>query len=137
MVGVAIAHVMFGEPVFVLSQHVRAGPAQVGSEFIATFGLVATIWGCSRARPASTPFAVAAYIVAAYWCTAASTSFANPAVTVARALTNTFTGIRPTDAPGFIAGQLLGAFTAAAFFRWMLSPDTPAVEAAGREVVGG
>jgi glycerol uptake facilitator-like aquaporin len=115
--GVAAAHVMFKEPLFVLSQHARSGPTQVWSEALATFGLLATIWGCSRSRPSATPFAVAAYIVAAYWFTS-STSFANPAVTLARALTDTFAGIRPVDVPGFIAGQTLGAVAATALFSW-------------------
>ena len=99
---------MFGEELFQLSQHVRAGGAQLFSEFVATFGLLAVIWGCSRRRSESVPMAVGLYITGAYWFTA-STSFANPAVTVARALTNTFAGIRPADAPGFIAAQLAGA----------------------------
>lgn len=93
-VGVAAAHLMFGEPLFVASEHIRSGPVQWWSEFVATFGLLAVIIGCSRSRPAVTPFAVAAYITAAYWFTS-STSFANPAVTLARSATNTFAGIRP------------------------------------------
>ena len=126
LVGVAVADVMFGEPVFALSRHVRHGPAQMVSEFVATFGLLATIWGCSRLRSATVvPFAVAAYITSAYWFTA-STSFANPAVTVARSLTDTFTGIRPADAPGFIIAQLLGAGAATLLFRWLV-PTLPAV----------
>ena len=126
LVGVAVADVMFGEPVFALSRHVRHGPAQMVSEFVATFGLLAVIWGCSRLRSATVvPFAVAAYIMSAYWFTA-STSFANPAVTVARSLTDTFTGIRPADAPGFIIAQLLGAGAATLLFRWLV-PTLPAV----------
>jgi len=116
--GVACAHAMFGEPVFSASTHARAGGAQAFSEFIATFGLLAVIWGCVRSRPASVPFAVGAYITGAYWFTA-STSFANPAVTLARAATNTFAGIRPADAPAFIAAQLAGAATATLLFGWL------------------
>ena len=126
LVGVAMADVMFGEPVFALSRHVRQGPAQMLSEFVATFGLLSVVWGCSRLRSATVvPFAVAAYITSAYWFTA-STSFANPAVTVARSLTDTFAGIRPADAPGFIVAQLLGAGAATALFRWLV-PTLPAV----------
>lgn len=117
--GVAAANVMFGEPVFFASHHVRSGGAQMFSEFIATFGLVAVIWGCVRARPAAVPFAVGAYITAGYWFTA-STSFANPAVTLARAATDTFAGIQPADVPGFIAAQLAGAAAATALFRWLV-----------------
>jgi glycerol uptake facilitator-like aquaporin len=117
--GVATAHLMFGLPFHSVSTHARSGPAQIFSEFIATFGLMAVIWGCARARPAAVPFAVGAYITAAYWFTA-STSFANPAVTLARSLTNTFSGIRPADTPGFIAAQLAGAFAATLLFRWLM-----------------
>jgi glycerol uptake facilitator-like aquaporin len=120
MVGVATADLMFSEPVFAFSQHARHGPAQMLSEFVATFGLLSVVWGCSRLRSAAAvPFAVGAYISAAYWFTA-STSFANPAVTMARALTDTFAGIRPADVPGFIVAQLLGAGAATALFRWLL-----------------
>jgi glycerol uptake facilitator-like aquaporin len=122
--GVAVAHVMFGEPVFFASQHVRTGPAQWVSEFVATFGLLATIWGVVRRRSNAVPFAVGAYITAAYWFTS-STSFANPAVTLARAASDTFAGIRPSDAPGFIIAQLLGAGAATALFRWLV-PTLPA-----------
>ncbi len=121
--GVAAAHLMFGDPVFFASQHVRTGGAQWWSEFVATFGLIAVIIGCSRSRPSVTPFAVAAYITAAYWFTS-STSFANPAVTLARSATDTFAGIRPTDTPGFIAAQLLGAAAATLIFCW-LYPAVP------------
>jgi glycerol uptake facilitator-like aquaporin len=117
-IGVAAAHLMFNEPLFMASQHMRAGPSQWWSEFVATFGLIAVIIGCSRSRPAIVPFAVASYITAAYWFTA-STSFANPAVTLARAATDTFAGIRPVDAPCFIVAQLLGAAAAAKVFDWM------------------
>ncbi|AZP14041.1 MIP/aquaporin family protein [Undibacterium parvum] len=116
--GVAAAHVMFQDPVFFASEHIRTGTSQWWSEFVATFGLIAVIIGCSRSRPAVTPFAVAAYITAAYWFTS-STSFANPAVTLARAATNTFAGIRPIDAPGFIIAQLLGAAMATLIFCWL------------------
>ena len=118
-VGVAIANVMFGEPVFFASRHARAGGAQLFSEFIATFGLLAVIWGCARRRSAVVPFAVGAYIAAAYWFTA-STSFANPAVTLARSASDTFAGIRPADVPGFIIAQLVGAAAATALFRWLV-----------------
>ena len=119
--GVALAHAMFGHPLFAASQHARHGWSQGLSELTATFGLVAVILGCARSRPAAVPFAVAAYIASAYWFTA-STSFANPAVTVARSLTDTFSGIRPADAPLFIAAQLVGALAAAALWRWFDRP---------------
>jgi len=115
--GVAAAHGMFGEAVFFASQHARTGPAQWWSEFVATFGLLAVIISCSRTRPTVTPFAVAGYITAAYWFTS-STSFANPAVTLARAASDTFAGIRPQDAPGFIIAQLAGAAAAVETFNW-------------------
>lgn len=121
--GVATAHGMFGMDLFCASEHARTGAAQWWSECVATFGLVAVIIACSRSRPAVTPFAVAAYITAAYWFTA-STSFANPAVTLARSATNTFAGIRPADTPGFILAQLAGAAAATAVFCW-LYPSTP------------
>jgi glycerol uptake facilitator-like aquaporin len=124
-VGAAVAHAMFGEPTFSASHHVRSGLAQMVSEFVATFGLLSVIWGCSRARPQATPFAVGAYITAAYWFTS-STSFANPAVTLARAASDTFAGIRPADAPGFIIAQILGAACATAIFRWLV-PALPKV----------
>jgi glycerol uptake facilitator-like aquaporin len=114
---------MFGLPLFFASRHARAGLRQMFSEFIATFGLVAVIWGCVRFRSAMTPFAVAAYITAAYWFTA-STSFANPAVTLARSVTDTFAGIRPADAPGFVVAQLIGAAAATFLFRWF-TPSLP------------
>jgi len=117
--GVAAAHVMFGKPVFFASHHVRSGGAQLFSEFVATFGLLSVIWGCARLRSSAVPFAVGAYITAAYWFTA-STSFANPAVTLARAASDTFAGIRPADAPGFVTAQLAGATAATALFRWLV-----------------
>jgi glycerol uptake facilitator-like aquaporin len=128
--GVWIAHLMFGERILMLSLHVRSGSAQLVSEFVATFGLLSVIWGCSRRRSDTVPFAVAAYIAAAYWFTA-SASFANPAVTVARALTDTFAGIRPADVPGFIAAQLAGAATATFLFRWLV----PALPQSAERVV--
>lgn len=120
--GVAAADVMFELPAFSASRHIRTGPAQWLSEIVATFGLLAVIWGCSRRRPSAVPFAVGAYITAAYWFTA-STSFANPAVTLARAATDTFAGIRPADVPGFVAAQLVGASLATAAFRWLVPPE--------------
>jgi glycerol uptake facilitator-like aquaporin len=119
LLGVAVAHLMFELPAYSISLRARSGTSQIFSEFVATFGLLSVIWGCSRTRPASVPYAVAAYITAAYWFTA-STSFANPAVTLARALTNTFAGIQPANVPGFIGAQLLGAGTATLLFRWLL-----------------
>ena len=106
--GAGLAHAMFGLPLYSLSAHERAGASQVLSEAVATFGLLVVIGGVSRARPSAVPACVAAYIAAAYWFTA-STSFANPAVTIARALSDTFAGIRPADVPGFLVGQLAGA----------------------------
>jgi len=127
--GVVLAHVMFGEPLIAYSRHVRSGAAQLVSEVVATFGLLAVVWACTRRRPAVAPFAVGAYITAAYWFTA-STSFANPAVTFARALTDTFAGIRPADAPAFIAAQVVGAALATALFRWLLPrlPEATRIE---------
>ncbi len=121
--GVAAAHLMFGEAVFSASRHVRSGGAQMFSEFVATFGLLCVIWGCARLRSSAVPFAVGAYITGAYWFTA-STSFANPAVTLARSASDTFAGIRPADAPGFIVAQLVGAAVATALFRWLV-PSLP------------
>jgi glycerol uptake facilitator-like aquaporin len=117
--GVLAAHLMFGLSTLSASTHVRSGPAQLFSEFVATFGLLAVIWGCVRSRPSAVPFAVGAYIIAAYWFTA-STSFANPAVTIARSMTNTFAGIRPADTAGFVAAQLAGAVAATLLFRWLI-----------------
>jgi glycerol uptake facilitator-like aquaporin len=121
--GAAAAHLMFGLPLFSLAVHQRSGTAQVFSEFIATFGLLAVIWGCARFRTSSIPFAVGAYITAAYWFTP-STSFANPAVTIARAVSNTFAGIRPIDVPLFITAQMCGAIAATMLMRWMI-PSLP------------
>ena len=117
--GVGLAHVMFGAPLYSWSTHARAGSAQIVSEVVATFGLLSVIWGCARTRPNAVAFAVGAYITAAYWFTS-STSFANPAVTLARALTDTFAGIRPLDVPGFITAQLAGGMAATLLFRWLI-----------------
>jgi glycerol uptake facilitator-like aquaporin len=117
--GAIIAHVMFSLPVVSLSQHARTGPPQWFSEFVATFGLLSVIWGCSRTRSSVVPFAVGTYITAAYWFTA-STSFANPAVTIARCLSDTFAGIRPVDVPWFVFAQFLGGFAATMVFRWLV-----------------
>ena len=118
-IGVAAAHLMFGEPLFTASRHARSGTAQMFSEFVATFGLLAVIWGCTSRPSSAVPFAVGAYITGAYWFTS-STSFANPAVTLARSITDTFSGIRPEDVPGFIAAQLAGASAATALFAWLI-----------------
>jgi glycerol uptake facilitator-like aquaporin len=126
-VGVGLANVMFEKPIFFASGHERSGVAQLVSEFVATFGLLSVIWGCARRRAGAVPFAVGAYITAAYWFTS-STSFANPAVTLARCASDTFTGIRPSDAPAFIVVQLLGAAAATAAFRWLV-PSLPKVAA--------
>ena len=118
--GTVMAHLMFGLRAISLSHRVRSGPAQVFSEFVATFGLLGVIFCCSRFRPNATAYAVGSYIAAAYWFTA-STSFANPAVAIARSLSDTFAGIRPVDVPGFIAAQLLGGAAAAVLFRWLIA----------------
>lgn len=123
VVGVLVAHAMFAEPLLQVSTKLRDGPAQAFSELVATFGLLATILGCLRFRPEFTPTAVGLYITSAYWFTA-STSFANPAVTVARALSNTFAGIAPTSAPAFIAAQLVGAMAGVVLFGWLLKEET-------------
>lgn len=117
--GAIAAHLMFQLPLISISHHARAGSAQLFSEFIATFGLLSVIWGCSRVRSEMVAFAVGAYITAAYWFTA-STSFANPAVTIARSLSDTFAGIRPGDVPWFIVAQFLGAIAATILFRWLV-----------------
>lgn len=120
IVGVWIAHAMFGESILQVSAKLRNGPSQAFSEFIATFGLIGSILGSLRFRPDATPWIVGLYITAAYWFTA-STSFANPAVTIARSLSNTFAGIAPSSTPAFIAAQLAGAIAAAAAFGWLLN----------------
>jgi glycerol uptake facilitator-like aquaporin len=131
--GVAVAHVMFGEPAFFASEHVREGAPQLVSEFVATFGLLATIWGTVRTRPTAVPVAVGAYVTAGYWFTA-STCFANPAVTLARASSNTFAGIRPADVGGFLAAQLAGAMVATALFAWLI-PVRRTARAEGLNVI--
>ena len=122
LAGVVGAHWMFELPTFFASEHVRSGPSQVFSEAVATFGLITVILNCARWKPEAIPAAVGAYIMAAYWFTA-STSFANPAVTVARALTDTFSGIRPADVPAFIAAQFIGAASATGLHRWIAAPQ--------------
>lgn len=128
--GAGTAHLMFGASLYSYSRHARHGWPQLFSEFVATFGLLCVIWGCARLRSSAVPFAVGAYITAAYWFTA-STSFANPAVTVARSLSDTFAGIRPVDVPGFVAAQVAGAAVATILFHWL----QPALPAAARDVV--
>ena len=123
--GILLAHAMFALPLVSFSHRVRHGPAQMLSEFVATFGLLCVIWGCARSRPNAAPFAVGSYITAAYWFTA-STSFANPAVTIARSLSDTFAGIRPADAPYFILAQIVGGIAATLVLRWLV-PGLPAV----------
>jgi glycerol uptake facilitator-like aquaporin len=123
--GVWGAHAMFGEPILQVSTKLRSGGALAFSELVATFGLLATILGSVRFRPEATPLAVGLYITSAYWFTA-STSFANPAVTVARSLSNTFAGIAPTSAPAFILAQAVGALLAAGVFGWLLKSETTA-----------
>jgi glycerol uptake facilitator-like aquaporin len=118
LLGVAVAHLMFGEPLFTLSRHARQGPGPLLGEFVATFGLLTVIAGCARHRAPAVALAVGAYIAGAYWFTS-STSFANPAVTLARAVSDTFVGIRPADAPAFIGAQLLGAGAATLTSRWL------------------
>jgi glycerol uptake facilitator-like aquaporin len=122
--GAVCAHVMFGIRIASLATRARSGPAQILSEFIATFGLICVIWGSVRFRPGMVPFAVGAYITAAYWFTA-STSFANPAVTIARCLSDTFAGIRPVDVPWFVAAQFVGGSGGLLLFRWLRSEDSP------------
>ena len=116
--GVVTAHLMFHLPYIALSQHARSGPAIVFSEFIATFGLLSVIRGSSQVSPTVVALAVGAYVTAAYWFTA-STSFANPAVTIARSFSDTFSGIRPADAPFFLLAQTVGALAATYLFRWL------------------
>jgi glycerol uptake facilitator-like aquaporin len=125
VLGVWLAHVMFGLALIQASTHMRAGFGQLVGEFTATFALLSVIWSCTRHHPHATPYAVAAIITGAYWFTS-STSFANPAVTIARAFSNTFAGIRPADVPGFIIAQLLGAFAAKILFGWFVR-ELPAI----------
>ena len=123
VLGVAIANVMFGLPLIFIAQHSRGGFAQLFSEFVATFGLVGVIFGASRSHVAVVALAIAAYISAAYWFTS-STSFANPAVTVARSLSDTFTGIHPLDVPGFVVAQFAGGVAATVIFRWLFREES-------------
>lgn len=123
LLGVALAHIMFEQPLVQASMHARAGIAQWVAEFVATFGLLATILGCLRARPEAVPYAVGLFITAGYWFTS-STSFANPAVTIARTFTDTFAGIRLQDAPGFVAAQCFGAVVVTFVFRWLQAGDS-------------
>jgi len=135
--GVASAHGMFELPLFAASTHIRSGPAQWLAELVATFGLIMVIRGCARSRPAAIPAAVGAYITAAYWFTS-STSFANPAVTLARCATDSFSGIRPIDAPAFVLAQLIGALAAAWLMDWLLAPApqaAPGISEVEEEVV--
>jgi glycerol uptake facilitator-like aquaporin len=132
LTGVAVAHGMFSEPIFFISEHAREGYAKLFSGFIATFGLLSVIWSCVKQRSQYTSFAVAAYITAAHWFTSSS-SFANPVVTLARIASNTYAGIRPVDVPEFILAQLLGAIAATLLFRWLIpskSNDSPGGRAA-------
>src|SRR6202789_4144924 len=128
--GATIAHLMFGLRWYSFSTHSRHGWSLILSEFIATFGLLSVIWGCSRLRSGAVPFAVASYITAAYWFTA-STSFANPAVTIARSLSDTFAGIRPSDVPLFIVAQLAGASAATLLFRWLV----PSLDSRAKRII--
>lgn len=134
ILGVWAAHLMFGEPIWQLSAKVRTGPGQWAGEFIATFGLLLTILGTLRHRPEAVPTSVALYIVAAYWFTS-STSFANPAITVARALSDSFAGIAPANVPGFIAAQLAGALAAHLVAAFLFKPE-PLASAPGFDQPG-
>jgi glycerol uptake facilitator-like aquaporin len=120
--GVWVAHLMFELPLWQLSGTARAGPGQWLAEAVATFGLILTIFGCGARTPAAVPYAVGLYITAAYWFTA-STSFANPAVTLARSLSDTFAGIAPAGVPAFVLAQLLGALAALVIARWLWPAD--------------
>jgi glycerol uptake facilitator-like aquaporin len=130
--GVGIANLMFDKPVYLASTHERSGVSQLLGEFVATYGLLLVIGACARARASAVPFAVGAYITAAYWFTS-STSFANPAVTIARSASDTFAGIRPVDVPGFVFAQVLGAAAAAKTVGWLFRPEQ--VEGAGVQEV--
>ena len=134
--GTVVAHIMFGLPLISFSHHARSGPAQLISEFVATFGLLAVIWGCLRSRSETVALAVGAYITSAYWFTS-STSFANPAVTIARCLSDTFAGIRPRDVPWFIAAQFLGAIAATVLFRWLVPAPIENCQEGESRSVGG
>ncbi|MGV3771104.1 MAG: MIP/aquaporin family protein [Sphingobium phenoxybenzoativorans] len=124
VLGVWVAHAMFAEPILQVSSKLRGGAAQGFSECVATFGLIGTIFGTQRARPEFTPIAVGLFITAAYWFTA-STSFANPAVTLARSLSDSFAGIAPVSVPLFMGGQIMGALAGVGFFTWLLREDCP------------
>ena len=124
VLGVWLAHAMFGEPLLQISGKLRDGPAQMLSEGVATFGLVGAIAGATRFRPDATPWIVGLYITAAYWFTA-STSFANPVVTLARSLSDSFAGIAPASVPGFVVAQVIGAVAAFLLFDWLLK-EAPA-----------
>jgi glycerol uptake facilitator-like aquaporin len=126
LVGTLLAHAMFDEPLLQASTHLRAGPGQWLSEGVATFGLIGTILCVGRSRPSAVPYAVGLFIAGAYWFTA-STSFANPAVTIARSLSNTFAGIAPTSVTGFVLAECVGAAVALVFFRWLLEPQRSTV----------
>ena len=121
LTGAVLAHIMFSAPLLEASNNVRTGPAQWIAEIVATFGLIMTIFGSIRFRASAVPYAVGLYISAAYWFTS-STSFANPAVTIARSLTDSFSGIRPEDMPYFIVAQLIGAVLATTIANWLFSP---------------
>jgi glycerol uptake facilitator-like aquaporin len=127
LAGVALANLMFARPAFFASQHARSGSNLLLGEFTATFGLLAIILGCARLSAAAVPYAVGLYISAAYWFTS-STSFANPAVTLARSATDTFAGIRLADVPGFMVAQLVGGLAAVQLFRWLLTEQPHAPE---------
>jgi len=131
LIGALVAHAMFELPLVQISEHARSGPAQWFAEWVATFGLVATILTTLRFRPEAVAYAVGLFITAGYWFTA-STSFANPAVTIARSFTDTFSGIAPGHAPGFIVAQLVGAATATVVLAWLLFPS-PVRESAASE----
>ena len=131
VLGTINSHFMFGLPTITLSRHARSGPAQFYAEIIATFGLLSVISGCSRLRPAAIPLTVGTYIAGAYWFTS-STSFANPAITAARCITDTFAGIRPQDVPGFVLAQFLGGTAAFLVFRWMVPSRISAESGASR-----
>jgi glycerol uptake facilitator-like aquaporin len=130
LLGTILAHLMFGHDWYSVSAHQRSGLPQLLSEFVAAFGLLCVVWGCMKVRSAlATPVAVASYIVAAYWFTA-STSFANPAVTLARSITDTFSGIRPADVPGFVFAQIVGALAATRLFAWLEKDQLTAAQGA-------
>lgn len=131
-IGVAAANRMFGCAFFFASNHARSGPAQLLGEFVATFGLIVVIWACLESRASAVPLAVGAYIVSAYWFTS-STSFANPAVTLARSASDTFAGIRLVDVPGFVVAEVAGGLVAIVLCTWMFRTS----RAAGTEATGG